>query len=201
MSSKLITLQAYGFTVTIPEEELIKKMESRLPYLKNGIQSVEDVNPRSIDLSLFEKERDNEEQERMRLFVWKRRRFFSDYGSFEYIIPSYCKYTRSDGTVKNLVWYVDQYGDYADLKLADSIHQAMLFAQKITKGKTWESLCNQVDKIKTPRIISDSFADYYEYYIEVGGNGNAEGYLGNPMSGDTRIGNDCWVPALIRYKK
>ena len=186
-----------------------------------------EVDPYAIDRSLFEKEREDPEQEKTRQLILEA---FVEFdanpekysGKFEIMVPNTTWKLRK-------CWGTDWYGDNdrttiltkivlgEDIealacvlgdRIADWVEQALAWAQRICNGETWKDLCNTVEKT------------YYNYRVIVWKNnllrlvGNAtrdfcsRGYRPCPAtyiwdcieysSGSTMNNIE---PVVVRYKK
>lgn len=110
------------------------------------------VDPETINEDLFTEKKEDFLQERTRriivealkMMITKPERYAK---SFKTIIP---EKTWSYKTVDQLVRLADHMGDH----LADWVEQALEWAQRITNGETWESICNEPDTENWYRLIS-----------------------------------------------
>ena len=148
----MITLQVNGKERTFSEEELTAILENY--YNGNADKPIEgkwfQVNPKAINRALFKNKRIDEEQERVRKLILEA---FSEVDKnskysepFETMIPVRPKSFNFEKEVKE---FAKQIGD----SQTNWIEQALEWAQRISNGETWESLCNQPDYNKWFRLI------------------------------------------------
>lgn len=110
------------------------------------------VYPWLIKWSLFEQEREDPKQEATRKIILaaleRTKKYPNRYSrSFKTIIP---EKTWESKTVSELSWMAVEKGGH----MADWVEQALVWAQKIQNGKTWEDICNKPDTIKCYRLVT-----------------------------------------------
>lgn len=206
-----ITLPIHGRERTFSEKELIAILEK---YFSNEATEqattakvaqvpTEDqwfeVNPQTINQSLFKKKRKDERQERTRKLILEA---FAEvksspekYGrKFKTMMP---KKTWTSKTVAEFKQLACEFGNHN----ADWVEQALEWAQRICNGESWEAVCNNADTANWYRLVVWKNG----YARLVGGSRNS--YVGNPAS-DVGIGgynsDDCsyhTVPLVVLYEK
>lgn len=110
-----------------------------------------EVKPNAIDQKLFEEEREDPKQEKTRQLILEA---FAElnhhpqrYGrNFKTMFP---KKTWEHAVVRQVQDMATQLGDH----LADWVEQALEWAQRISNGETWETLCNYRDRAKWERMV------------------------------------------------
>lgn len=158
-----ITLPIHGRERTFSEKELIAILEK---YFSNEATEqattakvaqvpTEDqwfeVNPQTINQSLFKKNRKDERQERTRKLILEA---FAEvksspekYGrKFKTMMP---KKTWTSKTVAELKQLACEFGNHN----ADWVEQALEWAQRICNGESWEAVCNNADTANWYRVI------------------------------------------------
>lgn len=158
-----ITLPIHGRERTFSEKELIAILEK---YFSNEATEqattakvaqvpTEDqwfeVNPQTINQSLFKKERKDERQERTRKLILEA---FAEvksspekYGrKFKTMMP---KKTWKSKTVAELKQLACEFGNHN----ADWVEQALEWAQRICNGESWEAVCNKADTANCYRLV------------------------------------------------
>lgn len=206
-----ITLPIHGRERTFSEKELIAILEK---YFSNEATEqattakvaqvpTEDqwfeVNPQTINQSLFKKNRKDERQERTRKLILEA---FAEvksspekYGrKFKTMMP---KKTWTSKTVAELKQLACEFGNHN----ADWVEQALEWAQRICNGESWEAVCNNADTANWYRLVVWKNG----YARLVGGLRNCD--YGNPAS-DVDV-YDCnsfdrifsTVPLVVLYEK
>lgn len=152
-----VTLKVFGRERTFSENELVAILESHFSNAtKPKSKNKKNVNRCTVDLksinrNLFVTPRKDKNQEKVRKLIQEA---FSEADSnpekynqpFETSVPDMdiiC-YTQS----KLIVLAYDS-GDH----MADWVEQALVWAQKISDGQSWESICNYPDTSKNRRMI------------------------------------------------
>lgn len=206
-----ITLPIHGRERTFSEKELIAILEK---YFSNEATEqattakvaqvpTEDqwfeVNPQTINQSLFKKKRKDERQERTRKLILEA---FAEvksspekYGrKFKTMMP---KKTWTSKTVAELKQLACEFGNHN----ADWVEQALEWAQRICNGESWKAVCNNADTANWYRLIVWKNG----YARLVGGSRNFN--LDNPASDvdyDDYYSNDrinYTVPLVVLYEK
>ena len=144
-----IALTISGREMTFSEEELTKILEEH--YASKEQQTILKpkegecflVNPSAINKELFEKCRDNPRQEKTRMIILeafdKLEKEPQKYGkTFKTFMPMKTWDSKSPNEQKELA---SKLGDH----IADWVEQALEWAQRITNGESWESICNEPD--------------------------------------------------------
>lgn len=158
-----ITLPIHGRERTFSEKELIAILEK---YFSNEATEqattakvaqvpTEDqwfeVNPQTINQSLFKKNRKDERQERTRKLILEA---FAEvksspekYGrKFKTMMP---KKTWTSKTVAELKQLACEFGNHN----ADWVEQALEWAQRICNGESWKAVCNNADTANWYRLV------------------------------------------------
>lgn len=158
-----ITLTVHGRERTFSEKELIAILEKhfsneatkQVSTAKVAQEPTKDkwfeVNPQTIDQSLFQKKRKDERQEKTRRLILEA---FAEvksspekYGKkFKTMMPKkswQCK------TVEEFKQLACKLGDHN----ADWVEQALEWAQRISNGESWEVICNNADTANWYRMI------------------------------------------------
>lgn len=148
----MITLQVNGRERNFSEEELIAILEE---YYSAKVEKPTEgkwfkVNPKSINRALFDNKRSDREQERVRKLILEAfaevDRNLKYQEPFEILVPVRTKGFYFEKDVK----------DFA-IKIGDSqtnwIEQALEWAQRISNGESWQSLCNVPDYNQWFRLI------------------------------------------------
>lgn len=145
-----ITLKVLGRERTFSEEELTSILEehfSNVPFERVSSE----INFSKINQSLFEERREDARQERARRLiveafeeVKKNPKKYKK--KFKTIIP---KKNWNNSKVIELKNMAKKIGDH----MADWVEQALEWAQRISDGETWESICNELDHISAYRAI------------------------------------------------
>lgn len=158
-----ITLTVHGRERTFSEKELIVILEKhfsneateQVSIAKGAQEPTEDkwfeVNPQTIDQSLFQKKRKDERQEKTRRLILEA---FTEvksspekYGKkFKTMMP---KKSWTYKTVEELKQLACKLGDHN----ADWVEQALEWAQRISNGESWEVICNNADTANWYRMI------------------------------------------------
>lgn len=158
-----ITLPIHGRERTFSEKELIAILEK---YFSNEATEQAttakvaqvptegqwfEVNPQTINQSLFKNERKDERQERTRKLILEA---FAEvksspekYGrKFKTMMP---KKTWTSKTVAELKQLACEFGNHN----ADWVEQALEWAQRICNGESWEAVCNNADTANWYRLV------------------------------------------------
>ena len=169
-----ITLQVNGREMTFSEEELIAILEEHFgdKTSKTEAQATKAVQtenketkptktqtkgkyfnviPSSIDVSLFKKNRNDGHQEWVRqliqvAFVEVNKHPEKYVKPFKVMIPEKMWITK---TVKELKELAKKLGDH----IANWVEWALVLAQRISNGETWEAVCDDPDTEKWYRLI------------------------------------------------
>lgn len=158
-----ITLPIHGRERTFSEKELIAILEK---YFSNEATEqattakvaqvpTEDqwfeVNPQTINQSLFKKKRKDERQERTRKLIL---------GAFAEVKSSPEKYGRKFKTMMlKKTWTFKTVAELKQLACefgnhnADWVEQALEWAQRICNGESWEAVCNNADTANWYRLV------------------------------------------------
>ena len=158
-----------------------------------------DVNPLAINQKLFKKEREDSRQESTRKLIVEA---FSEVKKnpekyakpFQTLMP---KKTWSSKTVAELKELAESLGDC----IADWVHQALEWAQRIANGESWETICNEVDTANWYRLVVWKNG----YARLVGGSRVYDNYLPSSYvhnyDFNSSIRVDYTVPLVVLYKK
>lgn len=158
-----ITLPVHGRQRTFSEKELIAILEEHfsneaiepVSTAKLALVPTEDkwfeVNPQTIDQSIFQKERKNARQEKTRRLILEAfaevKNSPEKYGKkFKTMIP---KKSWKSKTVEELKQLACELGGHN----ADWVEQALEWAQRICNGESWEAICNKADTANWYRMI------------------------------------------------
>ena len=206
-----ITLPIHGRERTFSEKELIAILEK---YFSNEATEqattakvaqvpTEDqwfeVNPQTINQSLFKKKRKDERQERTRKLILEA---FAEvksspekYGrKFKTMMP---KKTWTSKTVAELKQLACEFGNHN----ADWVEQALEWAQRICNGESWEAVCNNADTANWYRLVVWKNG----YARIVGGSRHDDNYFpaSDDLSDDYFSFNsfDNTVPLVVLYEK
>lgn len=155
------------------------------------------VNPKSINRSLFKKARALSNQETMRKLINEAfemlDKYQEKYGkSFIAMIPDKKWDYKSVLELKNLA---NEFGD----KIADWVEQALIWAQQIDNGETWEAVCDYTDIIELHRLVV-----WKDGYVRLVG-GKSDKLKLNSASDVSNVGYDDRdrvynaVPLIISY--
>lgn len=170
-----VTLKVFGREMTFSENELVAILENHFsnttkPKSKNKKNvNCYTVDLKSINRNLFVTPREDEEQEKVRKLIQEA---FSEADSnpekysqpFETSVPDMdilC-YTKS-----KLIVLAYDLGEH----MANWVEQALEWAQKISNGQSWESICNYPDTSKNRRMIiwkNGNYAIVGNYYNNLG---------------------------------
>ena len=153
-----------------------------------------EVKPLAIEQKLFKKKRNDARQESTRKLILEA---FSEMRknpkyekAFKTLIPEKPSTSRNVGELKVLA---STLGDHN----ADWIEQALEWAQRISNGETWETVCNEKDTAKWQRLVV-----WKEGYCRfIGGsheNNNSATYVGDYDYCDFRNIFDA-VPLVVSY--
>ena len=158
----MITLQVNGRERTFSEEELTvileKHFSSEAANQANAVEVAErptegkwfKVNPLAIDQNLFKEKREDSRQEVTRQLIleafaeMKKKPKYAK--PFKTMMP---KKTWKSKTVGELKKLAGKLGDHN----ADWVEQALEWAQRITNGETWKSVCNEPDTANWYRLV------------------------------------------------
>ena len=162
-----ITLQVDGRELSLEEVEAIvrehfskkeateqktttKKEAKPIPRPTEGVPF--DVNPLGIDRELFQKIREDVEQETTRLLILEAfdevDAHHEKYGkSFWTLMP---EKTWNQKTIIELREVAAMVGDH----LANWVEQALEWAQRIQNGESWEAICNEYDTADCYRLVA-----------------------------------------------
>jgi len=158
------------------------------------------VNVKAINWNLFKEKREHMLQEETRQTILMAadeiRSEKSMAKPYEFIVP---EKRWSELTIEQLVVLANFWGD----GLANWVHQALLWAYKLSNGQTWESLCNDRDGAFANRLIIWHNGELRR----VGGNryfsSFPEAYIGKFNLGHHLRKNEKTmhtVPAFVRYR-
>lgn len=170
-----VTLKVFGREMIFSENELVAILENHLSNTTNQKSKNKKnvncctVNLKSINRDLFVTPREDEDQEKVRKLIQEA---FSEADSkpekysqaFETLVPDIdvlC-YTKS-----KLIVLAYDLGDH----MADWVEQALEWAQKISDGQSWESICNYPDTSKNRRMIiwkNGNYATVGNYHDNIG---------------------------------
>lgn len=178
-----ITLQVNGRKMTFSEEELTAILEEHFgdktskteDETTKGVQTqIEDeetkptktkakgkcfdVIPSSIDRSLFQEKRANAQQEWTRQIIEEAfdevDKYPEEYAkAFKVMIP---EKMWSFTTIRELKKLAKNLGGH----IANWVEQALVWAQRISNGETWEAVCNDPDTEKWYRLVEWKNASY-----------------------------------------
>lgn len=153
------------------------------------------VNPLEIDQNLFKKKRKDPQQEEIRKLIleaFREMKRDSKYARpFKVMIPEKTWESKSTPELEELA---NKLGDH----LTNWVEQAFKWAQKITNGESWESICNEADKTKWVRLVK-----WKGWNKFVGG--SSEYHIEKPASYVRNIGNLAYsnceyaVPSVTIY--
>jgi len=205
-----ITLPVNGREMTFSEEELIAILEEHFSQAKTEQQEPSrtihepkkgvlfEVNPNGINLSLFQEEREDSNQEKMRQIILEALDEMNNnpgrYGKTFWTLRP--KKTWVLKTVGELVKLAKAKGDHN----ADWVEWALELAQRITNGESWEAICNKPDTANWYRLVQWKDG----YYRLVGG--SREGNAKFPESDvdyyrcKTSDSFNATVPLVVLYK-
>lgn len=183
-----ITLPIHGRERTFSEKELIAILEK---YFSNEATEqattakvaqvpTEDqwfeVNPQTINQSLFKEKRKDERQERTRKLILEA---FAEVDKHpeKYASAFYTLMPEKKWNDYKTVAELKAYANDLDGQMADWVEQALEWAQRLFNGESWETICNNADTANWYRVI------LWENgcYRLVGGSRNSNG--NNPASG------------------
>ena len=159
-----VTLQlSNGREMSFSEQELLAIVEKHLSSEDTKKATIAEVvkkptegewfevKPSTINQKLFEKKREDEWQEDTRKLILEAfeemKNKTEKYGkNFKTMIP---KKEWAKKTTKELKEMACNLGD----RNADWVEQALEWAQRITNGESWESICNYADDINVYRLV------------------------------------------------
>lgn len=164
-----ITLTVHGRERTFSEKELVALLEKH--FSNEAIEQVSknaervgtanvaqvptegewfEVNPKAIDQSLFEKERDDTEQEETRQLIVEAFREVKNKPKYEkkfkIMMP------KKDWASKNVEELKQLACDFGDHN-ADWVELALELAQRIYNGESWEAVCDEPDEANWYRLV------------------------------------------------
>ena len=126
--------------------------ENAIDQVRPAIGEWFEVNPLAIDRRLFNEERTDKEQERVRLEILdafeRLKRYPGEGQPFKTLVPSK---PYSANTRKGLQRIACQLGEY----VAEYNEKVLEWAQRLANGETWEDVCNKPD----PRGIHVIFSN------------------------------------------
>ena len=153
-----------------------------------------EVNPVAINQQLFKKRKRDPKQEKARQIIIEaigemEKNPIKYARKFKTAIP---EKTWVRKTVKEMMEFAEDEGGH----MADWIEQALEWAQRITNGETWESICNDEDDEEWYRLVM--WKDRYARYI--GGAkkvlyGSSADVIGNCCGLD--YSSACAVPLIV----
>lgn len=162
MKVKDITLQVNGREMT---EEVAKTAEVEAKAEPTKTEAIKyevaltptegkcfEVNPMGIDRSLFQQKRSDERQEETRQYILEAfdevDKYPEEYAKlFKTLIPE--KTWDGYKMVKELKQYAKEIGDH----MANWVELALVWAQQIANGETWEAICNNPDTVNWYRLV------------------------------------------------
>ena len=159
-----ITLPIHGRERTFSEKELIAILEK---YFSNEATEqattakvaqvpTEDqwfeVNPQTINQSLFKKKRKDERQERTRKLILEA---FAEVDKHpeKYASAFYTLMPEKKWNGLKTVAELNAYANDLDGQMADWVEQALEWAQRLFNGESWETICNNADTANWYRVI------------------------------------------------
>lgn len=159
-----ITLPIHGRERTFSEKELIAILEK---YFSNEATEqattakvaqvpTEDqwfeVNPQTINQSLFKKKRKDERQERTRKLILEA---FAEVDKHpeKYASAFYTLMPEKKWNDYKTVAELKAYANDLDGQMADWVEQALEWAQRLFNGESWETICNNADTANWYRVI------------------------------------------------
>ena len=159
-----ITLPIHGRERTFSEKELIAILEK---YFSNEATEqattakvaqvpTEDqwfeVNPQTINQSLFKKKRKDERQERTRKLILEA---FAEVDKHpeKYASAFYTLMPEKKWNGYKTVAELNAYANDLDGQMADWVEQALEWAQRLFNGESWETICNNADTANWYRVI------------------------------------------------
>jgi len=157
-----VTLQVNGREMTFSEEELISILEEHFERKNSEVEQKGPkegewfkVNPSSIDQRLFENERTDKRQEDLRFYIQRSFDYLKENPennkAFKTFIPQRDKYHYSNPKVSKLKNFASQIGDH----MGYWWEWALMLAQRIANGESWESLCNVPDTANWYLLVVD----------------------------------------------
>lgn len=163
----MITLVVRGNPMKFSEDELARMVEENLKlYPVEGKWFK--VVPKKIKWSLFVNARNDEAQEKVRKLILNTHSVMLEYDlytdPFETLIP---EKTWEAFKISEFTEFASKMGD----SIADIDDQALVWAQRITNGETWEEVCNDIDNTPWFRLI-----EYTPGMYRLIGNSVKEGY-------------------------
>ena len=159
-------------TISIPEGSKCRKVEVtddgsivELFLLEDEDSTIEvtkrpaegkwfDIDPLAIDQKLFEKKRNDSEQETTRKLILEAFTLVKEnpekYGKpFQTMIPK--KTWKFIKTRRERIEIFESI--FSDYSSADWVHQSLEWAQRIANGESWESICNEGDMTDYYRLV------------------------------------------------
>ncbi len=157
-----VTLQVNGREMTFSEQELIEIVEKHFSSeaIKNAttVKVIQkptegkwfEVKPQAIDQKLFEEKKEDWQQEMTReliLEAFAEMEKKPEYGkNFKTMMP---ERDRALKTVEDCKEMAIKLGDH----MADWVEQALEWAQRISNGESWETICNLPDTAASYRLF------------------------------------------------
>ena len=142
-----LTFEVNGREMTFLEEELVAILEKNFDNPKIDWKSYE-VNPMAINQELFNEKRIDPKQECTRQIILD---------ALEELRKNPKKYARFKLMIPEKSWSVKTLKELKEIDsekhLTDWVELALGWAQRITNGETWESICNEPDTSKWYRLI------------------------------------------------
>ena len=158
----MTTVKVHGREMIFSEEELKSVLEDYFsPKPQEGKWF--EVNPLAIDQEIFDFKRKDKNQEKTRQIILDA--FVELYNNPKYAKPfrtSFPSKNWETKTADELNEIAEQLGDH----IADWVEQALEWAQRISNGESWESICNEPDTTEYYRFV---LSKYDEYQWLVGG--------------------------------
>ena len=159
-----ITLPIHGRERTFSEKELIAILEK---YFSNEATEQAttakvaqvptegqwfEVNPQTINQSLFKKKRKDERQERTRKLILEA---FAEVDKHpeKYASAFYTLMPEMKWNGLKTVAELNAYANDLDGQMADWVEQALEWAQRLFNGESWETICNNADTANWYRVI------------------------------------------------
>lgn len=148
-----VTLQVGGREITFFNVERITEVVS--DTIGKDVQGVAEngcieVKPNTINQKLFQKKRENANQEKVRQLIleaFEKMKEEPEYSkNFKIIIP---EKTWEEKTIIELKKMANEIGDH----MTNWVEKALEWAQLLTNGKTWESICDNADTANWYRLI------------------------------------------------
>jgi len=156
-----VTLQVHGREMTFSEQQLsfilekyFSNEDKKVPKSKVAQKPTEDawfeVKPQTIDQKLFQNKRKDKNQEEIRKWILEaflEMKNNPKYGrNFKTMMPKKEWKLKTAGGLKELACKL---GDHN----ANWVEQAFEWAQQISNGESWESVCNNPDTANWHRLV------------------------------------------------